>query len=119
MVDGAPMIDRLVAGVGARAGGVGVWFGRGRVRGGRAGVRPAADTCSGARSAESGRSCLDLLGRCVRGRDAEVAEHVLEAVVAEHRALEARGTDVDAEQVEQVVGPDRRYLVHCLALDLV
>jgi len=51
--------------------------------------------------------------------DAEVREHVLEAVVAEHRALEPRGADIDAEQVEQVVGTDRRDLVDGLALDLV
>ena len=35
---------------------------------------------------------------------------MLEALVAEHRALEARGTDVDAEQLEQVVCADRRHV---------
>ena len=44
---------------------------------------------------------------------------MLEAVVAEHRALEARRADVDAEEVEQVVGADGRDLVDGLALDLV
>ena len=39
--------------------------------------------------------------------------------MAEHRALEPRGADVDAEEVEQVVRADGRDLVHGLALDLV
>ena len=69
------------------------------------------------------RSFRELDGRhawtSAAGGDAKVAEHVLEAVVAEHRALEAGGADVDAEEVEQVVGADGRDLVDGLALDLV
>src|SRR6476469_3962814 len=65
-------------------------------------LRPAGDTCSGARS----RSCPAPLGsrafRRLRG-DPEVTQDVLEAVVAQHRALETGGADVDAEEVEQVV----------------
>ena len=89
--------------------------GEGRVDGavaavGRAGVRPAGDTCSGARSAVM-RSASRALGAGVaRGGRAEVAEHVLERVVAEHRALQAGRADLDAEQVEQVVGAERRDL---------
>src|SRR6478609_4572264 len=107
MAGWAPVFDRL-AGVAARA-----------VRGvcggsagsGRAGVRPAPDTCSGARSG----SCVGSGGR----RDSQVAEHVLEAVVAEHRALEAGRANVDAEQVEQVVRADGGHVLDRLALDLV
>src|SRR3954452_10750584 len=112
------MIDRLVAGIGARAVRMVVGCSRMRARS-RAGVRPAVDTCSGARSGVRGTSCLDLGGRRVWRRAAEMAEHVLEAVVAEHGALEARRTDGDAEQIEQVIGSDRGHLVDRLALDLV
>ena len=50
---------------------------------------------------------------------AELAQDVLEAVVAEHRALEPRRADLDAEQVEQVVRAEARDLGDRLALDLV
>ena len=39
--------------------------------------------------------------------------------MAEHRALQAGGADLDAEQVEQVVRADARDLAERLALDLV
>ena len=54
-----------------------------------------------------------------RGRGAQVGEDVLEAVVAQHRALEARRADVDPEQVQQVVGTDGGDVGQRLALDLV
>ena len=66
------------------------------------------------------RRSIRVMRRLRRGRrDAQVAEHVLEAVVAEHRALEAGRADVDAEQVEQVVRADGGHVVDRLALDLV
>src|SRR4029079_5253553 len=82
-------------------------------------LRPASDTCSGARS----RSCAGPPGsgtfpRGVGG-DTEVTEDVLEAVVAQHRALEPCRADVDAEQVEQVVGTERGDILDRLALYLV
>src|SRR6476469_9264868 len=82
-------------------------------------LRPAGDTCSGARS----RSCAGPLGsgtfrRSIRG-DTKIPEDVLEAVVAQHRALEPGRADVDAEQVQQVVGTERRDVLERLALDLV
>ena len=82
-------------------------------------LRPAGDTCSGARSGgHASASCGRGVAGVGRGR-AQVAEDVLEAVVAEHRALQAGRADVDAEQVEQVVGADGRDLGQRLALDLV
>jgi len=75
-------------------------------RRGRAGVRPAADTCSGARSGPCARSRAGLHGL----GGTEVTEDVLEAVVAQHRALETGRADLDAEQVEEIVGPDGRHL---------
>src|SRR6476660_1267739 len=83
-------------------------------------ARPAGDTCSGARS----WSCLGsrrrgLRRRGPRRRGAQVAEDVLKALVAEHRALDPRGADLDAEQVEQVVGAERGHILERLALDLV
>ena len=92
------------------------------VGGGRAAeVRPAAQ--AGSRHLQR-RSIRVMPARpsgaaAVRRGGAEVAEDVLEAVVAEHRALEAGRADVDAEQVEQVVGADGRDLGERLALDLV
>src|SRR4051794_25940343 len=105
-----PVIDGLARPRRARA----VWAG-GRDAGR---LRPAGDTCSGARS----RSCPGALGsgafRRV-GAHPEVAEDVLETVVAQHRALEPSGADVDAEQVEQVIGAERGDVVERLALDLI
>src|SRR5688572_27519817 len=114
--------------VAARAGWAGgrVWASRTGSEVGRArppAVRPARYTCSGARS----WSCLRSLGRGrarrlarVRGvGGTEIAQHVLEALVAQHRALEAGRADVDAQQVEQIVRADARDLREWLALDLV
>ena len=53
------------------------------------------------------------------GRGVELVERVAQRLVAEHRALEAGGADLDAEQVEQVVGPEGLDLGERLALDLV
>src|SRR5687768_3236238 len=77
-------------------------------------VRPARYTCSGARSL----SCLGSLGRGrarrvarVRGvGGSEIAQHVLQTLVAQHRALEPGRTDIDAQEIEQVVRADRRDL---------
>ena len=66
----------------------------------RAGVgcrlRPAGDR-------RSGPSAGLLHGERLR---ADLVEQVLEGVEAEHRALEPRGTDVDAEEVQQVRGAE-------------
>src|SRR5213594_1112571 len=79
-------------------------------------ARPADDTCSDARS----RSCAgSLRGRRLGLGCAEVAEDVLEAIVAEHRALEPGRADLDAEQVEEVVGAQGGDVLERLALDLV
>ena len=71
-------------------------------------LRPAGDTCSGARSAASCAGLMaGLRGRAGRARRrAQIGQDVLEAVVAEHRALEAGRADLDAEEVEQVVRAD-------------
>jgi hypothetical protein len=77
-------------------------------------IRPAADTCSGAPDG----SCAGLgRGRGVLCR--EIGKDVLEAVVTQHRALQAGRADLDAEQVEQIVGAKVRDLGERLALDLV
>src|SRR5262245_25244038 len=83
----------------------------GAAAGRRAGVRPAADTCIDPRAG----SCARLRG----SRRSEVGQDVLQAVVAEHRALETGRADLDAEQVEDVVGADGRHIAEWLALDLV
>src|SRR6185436_5405784 len=82
-------------------------------------LRPAGDTCSGARSRS--RAGPPGSGTFRRGIncDTEVTEDVLEAVVAQHRALEPGRADLDAEQVEQVVGTERGDILDRLALDLV
>ena len=56
---------------------------------------------AGRRHAQRPISCALLDGERLR---ADLVEQVLEGVEAEHRALEARGADVDAEQVEHVRG---------------
>ena len=57
-------------------------------------LRPAGDT----RSSASGRLRLGhRLG-------ADVREQVLEGVEAEHSALEARRADLDAQQLQEVIG---------------
>src|SRR6476661_6618922 len=116
MAGWAPVFDRLAFDAPGRRG----WIDEGAVVSReRAGVRPATDTCSGARSGRWVGSCAGSRACLGRRRDAQVAKDVLEAVVAEHRAVEARWADVDAAKVEQVVGADGRHLVDRLALDLV
>ena len=44
---------------------------------------------------------------------------MLQRVVAEHRALEPGRADLDAEQIEEVVGTERGHVGERLALDLV
>src|SRR4029079_12812314 len=91
------------------------------VAGGRAArrLRPAGDTCSGARSrSRAGPPGSGTFRRGIRG-DTEVTKDVLEAVVAQHRALEPSRADVDAEEVEQVVGTERGDVFERLALYLV
>src|SRR3954471_1360757 len=100
MLEGTPMIDELPTAPAGR------W-----VEGGVSRRAPAGDTCSG-RSRGSLRSGpLAPL--------AELADGVLEGLVAQHRALEPSGADVDPEQLEQVVGAEGADLVERLALDLV
>ena len=109
------MVDGLALGMAARAVG-----GRDGV-GGRRGA-PASGRRLTPAAALDPRSCVGSWPRAWRSAGvggAQVAEDVLEAVVAEHRALEAGRADVDAEQVEQVVGADGRDLGQRLALDLV
>src|SRR6478672_9934064 len=80
-------------------------------------ARPAGDTCSSARGASS---CVRLGlrgGRRVGG--AGLGQRLLERVVAEHRALEPSRADVDAEEVEEVVGAEGLDVGDGLALDLV
>src|SRR4051812_42745598 len=48
-----------------------------------------------------------------------LCKSLLERLVAEHRALEARRADVDPEQLQQVVGAERLDVGDGLALDLV
>src|SRR5918994_3019006 len=102
-------------GMGGRA------VGKGRVR--PPALRPARYTCSGTRSwSRLGSLCRGDTGRVTRARGirgAEVAQHVLQALVAQHRALEASRADLDAQEVEQVVRADRRDVCEGLALDLV
>src|SRR6185312_3080650 len=78
-------------------------------------VRPARYTCSG----PSASGLLDRGGREGGCRSAELVEGVAQRLVAEHRALEAGGTDLDAEQVQQVVGSEGLDVGERLALDLV
>src|SRR6476659_10201310 len=116
MAGWAPVFDRLAFDAPGRRG----WIDEGAVVSReRAGVRPATDTCSGARSGRWVGSCAGSRVRFGRRREAQVAEDVLQTVVAEHRALEARRADIDAQQVEQVVSADGGDLVDRLALDLV
>ena len=92
----------------------------GRVGAGRRRLRPAGDTCSGARSVVGHAPASAGLGATFgRIGDAELGQHVLKAVVAQHRALEPGRADLDAEQVEQVVGAEGLDLGERLALDLV
>src|SRR5687767_2709826 len=111
MVGRAPMGRRAGSLVAARAG----WAEGetvGRVR--PPALRPARYTCSGARS----WSCLGSLGGGDAGRvagargvgRAQVAQHVLETLVTQHRALEPGRADVDAQEVEQVVRANGRNL---------
>src|SRR5688572_10522129 len=69
---------------------------------------PAGDKGSGPRSREA-RSRRSLRFR----------ECLLERVVAEHGALQPGRADFDAEQVEEIVGAERRDVGNGLALDLV
>src|SRR4051794_36050946 len=105
------MVDGLALAAPGRVGGVVGWL---RI----APARPAGDTCSGARSGSRGRLLALRLGRR-RRRCSEVPEDVLERVMAEHRALEPGGTDLDPEKVEEVVRTDGGDLADRLALDLV
>src|SRR6185436_12750292 len=88
-------------------------------RGGRAGLslpaRPAGDTCSSARGRPS---CGRAFGFRARARPS-LGQRLLERVVAEHRALQAGRADVDAEEVEEVVGAEGLDVGDGLALDLV
>src|SRR3954462_8696688 len=106
---GAPMDDGLA--VGLRGQGGEAWDDRRGDDGSAApAVRPAGDTCSGRGFESSG---------CPGSASAEVLEHVLQRIVAEHPALETSRTDLDAEQVEEVVRADTGDIGKWLALDLV
>src|SRR5437868_11311299 len=107
------------------------WRPAGRVgSGAEPAVMPAGDTRSSARSGSCGPDAVGrrrLRRRSVgrpgvrRGGGGAIglAECLLERLVAEHCALQPGGADLDAEEVEEIVRPERLHVGDWLALDLV